>query len=129
MRTVTHRPSFNLHPLGLLAAAFAAGGVCVSAAALVTFSRKGYGAATLLVVVAFASAGCAFGLAESRGVGRDRVRRFFEEGRVASGEPVELTGVLERAPEGAPDGVLLTLGVERWDFKGEARAASGRVEL
>jgi competence protein ComEC len=42
---------------------------------------------------------------------------------------VELTGVLERAPEIAPDGLALRLRAERWGFKGEEREVSGAVEL
>src|SRR5437764_1329677 len=58
-----------------------------------------------------------------------RLRSFYERGSPAPGEPVELTGVLERAPEIAPDGLVLALRVEGLRFKTEEHACAGRVEL
>lgn len=146
MGTVPHQPSFNLHPLALLAAAFAAGILCarltgapasaclacglvLSAAAVYAFARGERGSATLLVALSFAACGATLARAEESGVRADSVRRFFEEGRVGAGEAVELTGVLARAPETAPDGMLLVLAVENLRARGEAREASGTVEL
>ncbi len=85
--------------------------------------------ATLSILLAFASAGAAFASVERRGVGDERVRRLYEDGRVVSGDPVEITGVVERAPEFAPHGFYLSLGVERLRARGAERAATGRVEL
>jgi competence protein ComEC len=142
-----HRSSFNSHPLALLAACFAAGilsarfvspplflSLLLSALAtlvtLVAFKRRRPALATLLILLAFASVGAAFAGVARRGVGGgERVRRLYEEGSVASGEPVEITGVVERAPEFAPDGFYLALGVERLRARGEERAAAGAVEL
>lgn len=59
----------------------------------------------------------------------ESLRRVYEEGRVVSGDPVELTGVVERAPEFAPDGFYLSLRVERLRARGKESAASGGVEL
>jgi len=66
---------------------------------------------------------------ERRGIEAERVRRLYEEGRVASGEPLELTGVLSRAPEFAPDGFYLTLRAEQLRLRGTERKASGAIEL
>ena len=83
----------------------------------------------MLVVVAFGATGASLAMFEQRGVETDRVRRLYDDGRVASGDPVELTGVVERAPEIAPDGFYMTLRVEsRRSSEGE-RAASGRVQF
>lgn len=141
-----HRPSFNLRPLALLAAAFAAGVLCARlntlptaaflavglilfAVAVLALARGELTRATVFVAASLAACGAVMARAEGAGVGADRVRRFFEEGRVRGGDPVELTGVLARAPETAPDGMSLTLAVERWSFRGEERGASGTVEL
>ena len=146
MSTVSHRPSFNPYPLALVAAAFAAGILCARAlavplaacasvgavfslAALADFLRRREGRAAVFLVAAFASAGASLSLAEDAGVGENRLRRLYEEGKIASGDPVELTAALERAPEVAPDGLMLTARAEFVRFKGEGRAASGRVEL
>ncbi|HYG08411.1 MAG TPA: ComEC/Rec2 family competence protein, partial [Pyrinomonadaceae bacterium] len=144
--TVSHRPSFNPHPLALLAASFAAGilfarllspplsilllsSALATLVALIAFKRRQTALATVVVLLAFASVGAAFAVVEGRCVGGERVRRLYEEGRIASGDPVEITGVVERAPEFAPDGFYLTLGVERLRAREAERAAAGAVEL
>src|SRR5206468_10058973 len=40
-----------------------------------------------------------------------------------------ISGVLERAPEIAPDGLVLALRVEALRYRTEERACAGRVEL
>jgi competence protein ComEC len=141
-----HRPSFNPHPLALLAASFAAGILCAhltspslfisvlsgslaTLLALAAFKRRRDALATVCTLLAFACAGAACAGVERRGVGGERVRRLYETGRVASGDPVEITGVVARAPEVAPDGFYLALGVERLRARGVEGAASGVVEL
>jgi competence protein ComEC len=68
-------------------------------------------------------------LLEKESVTAGRVQRLYDDGTIKSGEPVEVTGVLERAPEAAPDGFYLTLNVEKLRFKGEERAISGQISL
>ncbi|HVG29665.1 MAG TPA: ComEC/Rec2 family competence protein [Pyrinomonadaceae bacterium] len=147
METVApHRPSFCPHPLALLAACFAAGVllaralqvplsalVMIAAAAYAlaafAFSRRRRGLATALACAGFALAGASLASVERGAVARDRVRRFYDEGRIEGGEPVELTGVVARAPEVAPDGFFVELKVERARARGEEEGASGAVEL
>ena len=141
-----HRPSFNPNPLALLAASFAAGilfarlaspplfilllsSALATLIALAAFERRRETLATLLLLLAFATAGAAFAGVEERGVSVERVRRLYEDGRVASGDPVEITGVIERAPEFAPDGFYLMLRVERLRARGAEGATAGAVEL
>jgi competence protein ComEC len=142
-----NRPPFHPHPLALLAVAVAAGIVCArlvspplslsviagtlaTLGACVAFRRERFTAATVSVVLAFACAGAALAGAEGlSGARGESVRRAYEEGRVVSGDPVELTGVVERAPEFAPDGFYLTLRVEELRARGARRAARGSVEL
>jgi competence protein ComEC len=148
MQTVApHRPSFCPHPLALLAACFAGGvlaarafqvsistfvivAAAASALAVVAFARRGRGGfATALACAAFALAGSSLASAERGDVAGNRVRRFFDEGRIEAGAPVELTGVVARAPEVAPDGFFVELRVERARLKGGEGDASGAVEL
>jgi competence protein ComEC len=66
---------------------------------------------------------------EQTKIAPDRIQHFYDEGLVASGDPVELTGVLDYAPEPAPDGFYLTLRVEKFRFKEQEQAATGVVWL
>jgi competence protein ComEC len=122
---------------GILLARFAAPPLFISLSssalatllALVAFKRRRGALATSIILLAFATLGAAFAGVEGRGIGQERVRRLYEEGRVASGDPVEITGVVERAPEFAPDGFYLALRVEHLRARGAEHRASGVVEL
>jgi competence protein ComEC len=142
-----HRPNYSSYPLAFIAAAFAAGVLsarltsappapCVVLAAAISVSalfaavRKKNTAAARLVMLAFACAGAALSSIESNAARADtRLRSFYERGELAPGDPVEVTGVLERAPELAPDGLALSLRLEALRYGERERACSGRVEL
>src|SRR5205085_4361438 len=131
MRATAQRAPFNAQPLVLLAAAFAVGvlssraythalywpvigGALCGAVTLGACAGRRFSAATLLLLASFFCAGLSLALVEQRGDGgAAQLRRLYEDGRLASGEPLELTGVLTRAPETAPDGLYLALRVER----------------
>jgi len=123
--------------LGVLAARFAslppAGCVAVagafSVAAVLATVKGRYAAASRLVLSAFVLTGATLALVEGREGGVPRLRGFYERGELVSGGPAELTGVLERAPEVAPDGLALSLRVEAVRQGREERACAGRVEL
>ncbi|HYE64488.1 MAG TPA: ComEC/Rec2 family competence protein, partial [Pyrinomonadaceae bacterium] len=66
---------------------------------------------------------------EANGAAQNRVQRFYVDGLIAEGDPVELTGTLEAAPETAPERFYLTLRVEKLRFRDVERAASGVVWL
>ncbi|MDQ3133265.1 MAG: DUF4131 domain-containing protein, partial [Acidobacteriota bacterium] len=151
MRAVSHRLPFNSHPLAVLAAAFACGlllvrmvapasgverallclvgGVCCAGVSAWALRKQKFYFATWCVAVGFACAGAALAAAEASRVSGNRVRGFFESGRIASGDPVEVTGVLGRAPEVAPDGFYMTLRVEGLRHKGVEQRATGAVQL
>jgi competence protein ComEC len=147
MFTVSHRPNFSAHPLATLAAAFAVGVLlarlvslplssCIVLTALFTTSaslatfKKRLALAAWLVVVAFVCAGASLAALENRRAhAGTRLRSFYERGEIAPGDPVELTGVLESAPEIMPDGLMLSLRVEAARLKATNHACSGRVEL
>lgn len=138
--------NFSAYPLVVLAAAYASGvllarladaplSACVSLAALTSASAflaafKRSTATARLVLLAFACAGAALASVESKvSAGERQLRGLYERGRITSGEPVELTGVLERAPELTPDGLLLSLRVEAVRHKSVETSCKGRVEL
>ncbi len=138
---------FVAHPLAVLAASFALGvlgarfialplgllflcGAACTLLAVYCFVKRRERVASLLLVLAFCGAGAALMILEKREVAAaSRVERLYDVGVIESGDPVEVTGVLERATEPAPDGFYLVLKIERLRFKGEERAASGRVML
>ena len=110
-RAVTTRPPFAPHPLMLLALCFAAGIVtarlpgltlvpslvfCAASSilALLCFVRQRSMCATLFLMLAFFSAGVMLAVAEKRSVNVNGLERLFEEGVIASGDPVEIEGVL-----------------------------------
>ena len=138
--------SFSSHPLFLLAVSFACGivvarfvnvhlwaavpaGLCFFALAAFALVKRREGAASCLLLFAFLSAGAVFAALEKISHSANRIERLYSEGTLASGEPVELTGVMERAPESAPDGFYLTLRVEELRFKEREREATGVVWL
>ena len=141
------RPDFSEYPLAALASAFAAGvllarfaaappsawvafAAAVSLSALLAAIQRRDVTAARLVLLAFAFAGASLSSTEAKAArGEARLRSLYERGEVAPGEPVEVTGVLERAPEVAPGGLLLSLRVEALRHKSRERTCSGRVEL
>ena len=137
---------FLPHPLAALAAPFALGilaarfislpfnfvlacGATCSLIAAYCYARRRTLSACATLVAAFFFAGAALMILEKGSGTGGRVERLYEDGVIESGNPVEVTGVLERAPEPAPDGFYLTLKVEKLRFKDEEREASGRVLL
>jgi competence protein ComEC len=144
--TVAHRPALAHAPLAFLALSFAAGIVIANlckasltawlSSAVISsillfyfYAKRKQALATLLIALAFLSAGATLSVIEKRSVSQNRVQRFFEEGAIHSGEPVELTGALESAPEPAPDGFYLALRVEKLRIREEEKDASGVVWL
>jgi competence protein ComEC len=147
MRTVVpQQPTFLPHPLAVLAVSFALGilvarftslplklvlacSLACSLAALYSFVRPLTFPASLLLALAFFCAGATLMVLEKSSVTMERVERLYDDGLIGAGDPVEVTGVIERAPEPAPDGFYLTLNAEKLRFKGTERVVSGRVLL
>jgi competence protein ComEC len=144
---VSTRPLLFPHPLALLALSFAGGivvvrltgltlapaliscAVCSALALLCCVRRRTYWATLLLLTLAFFCAGAMLACLEKRGVSSSRVERLFEDGSIASGDPVELEGTLTSAPEPAPGSLYLTLRVEKLRLKETEREAAGTVLL
>ncbi|MDQ3806295.1 MAG: ComEC family competence protein, partial [Acidobacteriota bacterium] len=146
MRSVARQTTFSAYPLVTLAAALTTGvllahaftlppapclisGGILTLLAAVALKRERLTSAARLVVCAFVCAGAALAAVEAGPAGASRLRNLYEQGVINSGDPVEVTGVLERAPEPAPDGLVLTLRAESLRHGGVERACAGRVEL
>src|SRR2546429_7925268 len=144
MRAVPQQPKFLPHPLAVLAASFALGILvarftslpvnlalgCSAACSLIAvygFVKRHLLLASLFLALAFFCAGAVLMVLEKSRVTAERVERIYDNGLIASGDPVEVTGVVAHAPEPAPDGFYLTLDVEKLRFKETEREASGQV--
>ena len=138
--------AFAAHPLAQLAAAFALGilgapflavplSLLVAIAALITIFAltallwRSIKSATLLVTVGTLFLGSSLAAIEKNKVPANQLRRLIAEGTIFVGEPVELTGVLERDPEIAPARMYLILRVEKLKVNQTERDVAGEVLL
>lgn len=128
----------------LLAAMFAAGiaasselpavsipvliGVCLAFAAAGFFSA-GSKAGTAMIAVAFLVLGAFVYQAHLRSITPDRIRSMYDGGLIASGEPVEVTGVVTAGPETAAGGFFIRLRVDSITRGQAVISASGTVRL
>lgn len=103
-------------------------GIAIAFGMAASIGRKGRSANYVaLASVFFAGAGVyQFQVAN---IADDRIRRIYDEGRTASGSPVEVEGRLIGLPEPAFDGAFLELAVERLTARKETHAASGVVRM
>jgi competence protein ComEC len=135
--------------LGVLAASYSgvsvsrlissAGGATILALLVVVKSEKGARSnrdvngvrlvATLFVVLATFLIGAALYSIENNRIPVNRLRSLIDTGSVALREPVELTGVLDREPENAPERLYLQLRLEKIRSHAWEREASGTVLL
>ncbi|MCM3906246.1 MAG: ComEC/Rec2 family competence protein [Pyrinomonadaceae bacterium] len=146
MQTAPHQQPFVAHPLAQLAAAFAVGILgshsfsatvfllllaCLLASllSLICLCKCKPGVATAFLTIAFLLAGAGLGSIEKRSVSSDRLKVLIDSGTIAAGQPVELTGALERNPESAPGAFYLTLRAEQLRMNDEQREISGVVTL
>jgi competence protein ComEC len=139
--------AFAAHPLAQLAAAFALGilsapflavplSLFVSLAALTTVLaatallwQKSMKTATLFVTVATLFLGSSLAAIDKVRVPANQLKLLLGEGTIVVGEPVELTGLLERDPEVAPERLYLFLRVQRLRFNQTELDVSGEVLL
>ena len=149
VRAVPQQASFAPHPLVLLAAAFVCGilaahffslpfgsavivcflssaGAALLAGLLASTKRL---AASGLIVLSFFCAGMVVAVIGTRRAATNSIAEFYDKGWIDSGEPVEISGVLDREPELAPESFYLTLRAERLRDKGIEREVSGTVLL
>ena len=135
--------NFSLYPLFRLAVCFAVGilaakispfgwqitaAVCVGAAAFtVFFINRQF--ASIFLCVAFTALGALYFQVNNQPVSANRVKKIYDENRINSGDPIEIEGVLETAPELAVGGFFLTLRTEKAIYKASETKISGSVKL
>jgi competence protein ComEC len=134
------------HPLAQLGAAFGLGilgvsyfavpltlifllGAIATLTAFAALLADRTAAAVMFVTLAMLFLGATLASIEKDRIPANQLRRLINEGVVAVGEPVELTGVLERDPEIAPQRLYLELRVESIRSRSIDREASGVVIL
>ncbi len=85
--------------------------------------------AALLMLAAFASAGTLTAFVERNAVSPDRVRELYDSGKIKSGDPVDIEGVLAGPPETAEGGSFMVLRVDSIRTSDETLTATGRVRI
>lgn len=99
----------------------------VFAAIAFTVREKQYGSIAVIAAFFFLGAFCyQFEIVSIRD---DRIKRIYDEGRILSGSPVEIEGVMIGLPEPAFDGVFVRLAAEKIFRKEESQKATGVVRL
>jgi competence protein ComEC len=146
MSTCSPVSTVAAYPLAQIACAFALGtlagtflsnslwlfiscGALISAGAIAALLRHELRLATTLVLFAAVFLGSAFAIVEKSKVPHSQVRRLLDEGTIKVGEPVELTGVLEKDPELAPERLFLRLRVGQIRAGNTGMQTSGVVML
>jgi competence protein ComEC len=97
--------------------------------AFATLLKRWMIAATIFLSLAALLLGSSLASIEKNKVPANQLRSLLNKEAIAVGEPVELTGVLQRNPELAPERLYLDVRVERIRARGVEREASGVVTL
>ncbi len=135
--------NFTLYPLFWLAVCFAFG---IVTANFLVFGWQTYAATCLLsaistvvfinrkfslvfLLTAFAALGALSFQVGSGAIASHRVKSIYDENRINSGDPLEVQGVLQNAPELAVGGFFLTLKTEKAIYKQAETEISGSVRL
>lgn len=146
MHPVPHTQRFFAQPLAQLAIAFAVGilaaqlcldrlgpsiiaGVLATLFAAVALLKHKLLAPTFLITIAFTFAGACLAIIERQDVRPDRIKFLIDRGVIATGEPIQLTGILERPPELAPASLYLILRVEQCRYLHREEPVSGVISL
>ncbi|MCY7377577.1 MAG: ComEC/Rec2 family competence protein [Pyrinomonadaceae bacterium] len=135
--------NFTLYPLFWLAICFAFGIVAanflsfgwlvysaigtLSAVSTIAFIKQKF--VPIFLFVAFAALGALYFQVGNQTVAPNRVKKIYDENRINSGDPIEIEGVLQSAPELAVGGFFLTLKTEKAIYKTVETEISGSVRL
>jgi competence protein ComEC len=135
---------FSAQPLAALAVAFVLGilgssytalpitlvvifGLFTTLVAIMAVRLNRMRLASTFAILATLFAGASLASIEKNRIPTNQLKRMISEGVVAAGEPVELTGVLERDPEIAPQRLYLEVRVKSIRYRSIEREASGVV--
>lgn len=136
----------SLHPFLLLASAFGLGiavtalvsvplkfsmplFIVIGAVAVRVRSHERREVVTAIILAAFVAAGNVLATVESRVAAGPTVKQLYDSGTIPSGDPVEITGEMTRAPEPATDGFFISLRVEEVRYRSMTYPVSGDVWL
>src|SRR5437867_1501253 len=105
---VEHYAKLQSPSLFMVAIAIAA---LLSVSSVALASRKRL-IASLCIIAAFFSTGFILGVVEERPAAANRLARLYDQGAIAAGDAVEITGVIQGEPEPAAQSFYLTVGAE-----------------
>lgn len=135
--------NFTLYPLACLAVCFALGisaahfldlswqiyfASCLIFAALATaFLKKSF--CLIFLLAAFAAVGGLYYSAANQPLADNRLKKLYDEGRIKSGDPIEIEGVLEGKPELAVGGFFLEIKTQKAIYKNSEFPVSGKIRF
>jgi competence protein ComEC len=139
----TSAANFTLYPLAWLSICFALGillenllesswqiylAAClISLILALIFLKQKLG--VLFLLLSFIAAGALCFQTEKSSIAPHRLKNLYDRQIFISGEPIEITGVLQGKPELAVGGFFLELKAESAVYKGSEKAVSGNVRL
>ncbi len=85
--------------------------------------------AAVFLSLAFIAAGAFCFQIKHQTISPNRIKKIYDEGRMKSGEPVEVEGIIRGKAEFAVGGFFLELAVEKLIYKGAEQNVSGTVRL
>ena len=143
MPAKAERAQFTLHPLLWMSLSFALGIVAANVWELPLGLFIGVAAAcavgavlpieklpaSLLVLGAFLALGAICYNVEFLSISTDRLSRMYDDGRLVSGDPLEIEGTVIGVPEAASDGYFVTLAAEEIRSQDSELSASGKLRL
>lgn len=138
-----YAPNFTFYPLAWLTVSFALGiflsnflqiswqiyliSSLIFAFLTVIFLRKNY--TRVFLIFAFIALGGLSFQVENESISPNRLRILYDTDQLVSGEPLELTGIVQGKPELAVGGFFLKVDSEKIFFNGEEKEVSGNVRL
>jgi competence protein ComEC len=102
--------------------------VWIAASIALWLNVNGLAAVALSICGYFAAGGALWTINEGAG-GENSMRRLFERGELRIDEPVEIWGLLNAAPELAPDRIYLSIAVEKVATLGRELQSSGAISI
>ena len=146
MERPPHRPSFPQAPLAHLAVCLSAGilvcyfltlslflltafALLSSSILLVLILKQRLAPAAVIFYAAFFFTGGILGKLEPGDPAPNRLRALLDQGSIAVGDPVEVTGVTIGAVDYSWSRLYFTINVERLGYKGRDFAAAGKLAL
>ncbi len=136
-------PDLSLYPLLFLAVSFSLGILTANLFALdwkifliacllfafltiIFLKRK---ISVVFLAFAFFALGAFCFQSKYQNIAENRLKKLYDENKIASGDPLEIEGVLLSKPELAAGGFFLELNAEQAIYKGETINVSGKIRL